>query len=306
MSTNLLFFVLLAKYKNLSATARALDITPPAATKRLLQMEKQLGVRLANRTTRSINLTAEGELYLSQATKILADIQAMEDSMADNRNKPRGLLRVNTTLGFGRKTIAPLVSVFAMKYPEIEVDLQVSDKPVDLIENNFDMAIRFGSLPDTRLVARCLLRNHRFLCASPRYLKKYGTPTTISELASHRCIIHNQNNEAHGVWRFTHHQNTEVIKIHRALSSNDGDIALGWALEGHGIMIRSEWDLKKHVESGRLQIILPEFTLESADLFVYYPSRQNLPARVRTFVEYLVKHFDSMDNMIHKNTGNLY
>ena len=295
MTSNLLFFVLLAKYKNLSATARALDITPPAATKRLIQLEKQLGVRLANRTTRSINLTAEGELYLSQATKILADIKAMEDSLANNRVKPRGLLRVNTTLGFGRKTIAALVSEFAMKYPEIEVDLQVSDKPVDLIENNFDMAIRFGSLPDTRLVARCLLHNRRYLCASPKYLKKYGNPQNLSELASHRCIIHNQNDEAHGVWRFTHHQNTEVIKIHGALVSNDGDIALGWALDGHGIMIRSEWDLKKYLDSKRLQIILPEFTLESADLFVYYPSRQNLPARVRTLIEFLVAYFDALD-----------
>src|SRR5690606_11922361 len=241
MDSELSFFVLLARHKNLSAVARALDITPPAATRKLMQLEDRLGVRLANRTTRSISLTSEGELFLEQARRILADIKAMEDSVTNHRRQPRGLLRVNASLGFGRRRISALASRFALKYPDIELDLQVTDKPVDLVANNVDLAIRFGTLPDRRLVARRLLSNRRYLCASPKYLKKHGEPISLADLAHHRCIIHNQNDEAHGIWRFSHQQHTEVIKVRGAMSSNDGDIALGWTLEGHGIMIRSEW-----------------------------------------------------------------
>ncbi|MCC2597622.1 LysR family transcriptional regulator [Pusillimonas sp. MFBS29] len=292
MDSTLSFFVMLAQYKNLSAVARALDITPPAATRKLMQLENRLGVRLANRTTRSISLTSEGELFLEQAKRILADIKTMEDSVSNHRQQPRGVLRINASLGFGRRRISALASKFALRFPDIELDLQVTDKPVDLVADNFDLAIRFGSLPDRRLVARRLLANRRYLCASPKYLKKYGEPKNLADLAHHRCIIHNQNDEAHGIWRFSHQQHTEVIKVRGAMSSNDGDIALGWTLEGHGIMIRSEWDLNKYVAARRLKIVLSDFLPEPADLFVYYPSRQNLPARVRVFIDFLADQFD--------------
>jgi len=295
MEEALEFFVLLARYRNLSAVARELDITPPAATRRLAQLEQRLGVRLANRSTRSISLTSEGELLLAHARQILTDIHAMEDVVSNRRHSPQGLLRINASLGFGRRRISALVSKFALSYPDIEIDLHVTDKPVDLIANNVDLAIRFGALPDRRLVARRLLRNRRYLCASPKYLRRHPAPTTVAQIGEHRCVIHNQNDEAHGIWRFTKGEHTEVIKVRAALSSNDGDIALGWVLEGHGIMIRSEWDLRKYVDARRLRILLPDFTLEPADLFVYYPSRQNMPARVRTFLEFLLQYFEQPD-----------
>src|SRR5690606_5382141 len=142
MDSDLSFFVLLARHQNLSAVARELDITPPAATRRLQQLEERLGVRLANRTTRSISLTSEGELFLAHATRILADIKTMEDAVSSQRDQPRGLLRINASLGFGRRRISAMASAFAQKYPDIELDLQVSDKPVDLIANHIDLAIR--------------------------------------------------------------------------------------------------------------------------------------------------------------------
>lgn len=287
MKEALEFFVLLAKHRNLSAVARELDITPPAATRQLARLEKHLGVRLANRSTRNISLTNEGELLLAHARNILDDFATMEDEVSNLRDTPRGLLNINASLGFGRRKISALVSEFAVLYPEVRFNLHVTDRPVDLIADNIDLAIRFGSLPDRRLIARRLLANRRYLCASPKYLRRYGEPTTVADLANHRCIIHNQNDEPHGVWRFTRGQHTEVIKVQAAMTSNDGDIALGWALEGHGVMIRSEWDLKKYLKARRLRILLPEFTLEPADLYVYYPSRDNMPARVRAFVHFL-------------------
>ncbi|RBA23600.1 LysR substrate-binding domain-containing protein [Herminiimonas fonticola] len=291
LASELEFFILIARHGNLSAAARALDITPPAATKRLAQLEAKLGVRLINRTTRSISLTKEGETYLSHATRILQQLREMEDAVSSSKTDLRGLLRVNATLGFGRTTIAPLVSEFAKRHPHVELQVELTDKPVDLVEGGFDMAIRFGALPDQRLNARCLMTNRRFLCASPLYLEQYGTPAILADLAHHRCIIHRQNDEAYGIWRFTREQQSEVMKVQGALASNDGDIVLGWALDGHGILIRSEWDLAKYLESGRLKVILPEFNLPSADLFVYYVNRRNQTARARAFIDFLVQRF---------------
>jgi LysR family transcriptional activator of dmlA len=285
------FFVLVARHGSLAAAARALDLTPPAATKRLAQLEARLGVRLVNRTTRRISLTSEGETYLAHATRILDDIRAMEDEVAGAGSTLRGLLRVNATLGFGRTTIAPLLSAFARRHPGIDVQMDVTDRPVDLAEQGFDLAIRFGAPPDQRLNARRVMSNRRFLCASPLYLEQHGLPATLADLAAHRCILHRQNDDAYGIWRFTHDGKDEVVKVQGAMSSNDGDIVLGWALDGHGILIRSEWDLARYVESGRLKIVLPDHALPSADLFVYYLERRHQAARTRAFIDFLVEYF---------------
>ncbi len=293
LASELEFFVLIARRGSLSAAARELNLTPPAATKRLALMEARLGVRLVNRTTRSISLTSEGETYLAYATRILADLREMENVVSSSGAERRGLLRINATLGFGRTTIAPMVSEFAKRHPQVEVQLEVTDRPVDLVDSGIDLAIRFGTLPDRRLSARRIMSNRRFLCASPGYLRKFGTPTSLADLALHRCIIHRQNDEAYAVWRFEHDGHHESIKVDGALSSNDGDIVLSWALDGHGILIRSEWDLAKYLESGRLRVVLPEFHLPSADLFVYYAQRHNQTARARAFIDFLIEKFQA-------------
>ncbi|RZT09570.1 DNA-binding transcriptional regulator, LysR family [Duganella sp. CF402] len=287
--SELSFFVLLAKLGSLAATARELGLTPPAVTKRLMLMEQRLGVRLLNRTTRRVSLTSEGETYLTQATRILADIRDMEESVSSSRAAPKGLLRVNATLGFGRTTIAPLVSAFARRYPEVEVQLQLTDRAINLVEDAYDLGIRFGELPDTRLGARKILSNHRYLCASAAYLKRNGVPRTPQELAQHRCILHRQNDDSYSTWKLQKGRKHETVKVHGSLSSNDGDVVLGWALDGHGILLRSEWDAAKYLDSGRLQVVLPDYTLPSADLYAYYPSRQQQPARVRAFIDFLVE-----------------
>ena len=287
------FFILIARLKSLSGAARALDLTPPAATKRLGLIEQRLGARLVNRTTRSVSLTPEGETYLRYATQIVAQVRQMEDDISGSRSDPHGLLRINATLGFGRTTIAPLVSDFAKRFPNVEIQFEVTDRPIDLVEEAFDMAIRFGELPDSRLSARRIMSNRRFLCASPRYLERFGTPERVEDLVQHRCIIHRQNDDAYGVWRYMQGDRTEALKVKGALSSNDGDIVLRWALDGHGILIRSEWDLAKYVQSGRLKLVLPDTVLPSADLFVYYPSQRNQTARARAFIDFLIDHFQA-------------
>jgi DNA-binding transcriptional LysR family regulator len=287
------FFILLARLKSMSGAARALDLTPPAATKRLGLIEQKLGVRLVNRTTRNVSLTPEGETYLRYATQIVGQVRQMEEEITGTRSDPHGLLRVNATLGFGRTTIAPLVSDFAKRFPKVEIQFEVTDRPIDLVADGFDMAIRFGELPDSRLSARRIMSNRRFLCASPKYLERFGTPERVEDLVEHRCIIHRQNDDAYGVWRYIRDNHLEALKVKGALSSNDGDIVLRWALDGHGILIRSEWDLAKYVQSGRLKLLLPDTPLPSADLFVYYPSQRNQTARARAFIDFLIGHFQA-------------
>ena len=293
VAPDLHFFVLLAKLGSMSATARELGVTPPAVTKRLSLLEQRLGVRLVNRTTRRISLTNEGELYLAQASEILNRIRDMEESVASGRAAPKGLLRVNATPGFGRMHIAPIVSRFAHQYADVEVELHLTDRPISLVEEAYDIAIRFGELPDTRMTARRLMKNRRFLCASPAYLKQAGEPQTPQELHLHRCILHRQNDDVYGTWRLHKGRTVELVKVRGAVSSNDGDIVLNWALDGHGIVQRSEWDVAKYLESGRLREVMPGYTLPSADLYLYYLSRRNLPAKMRAFIDFVVAEFKS-------------
>jgi LysR family transcriptional regulator, transcriptional activator for dmlA len=217
----------------------------------------------------------------------------MEEEISGTRTDPHGLLRINATLGFGRTTIAPLVSDFARRFPKVEIQFEVIDRPIDLVADAFDMAIRFGELPDSRLSARRIMSNRRFLCASPKYLERFGTPERVEDLVEHRCITHRQNDDAYGVWRYIRDDHLEALKVKGALSSNDGHIVLRWALEGYGILIRSEWDLAKYVQSGRLKLVLPDTPLPAADLFVYYPSQRNQTARARAFIDFLVDHFQA-------------
>lgn len=289
-SADLEFFVLLAKYGSLSATARALGITPPATTVRLAQIEHRLGVRLVNRTTRKISLTNEGELYLEYATRLLGELREMDEIISSSNKTPRGILRVNAPLGFGRTVLADLASKFTEKFPEVEIVIDVTDKPINLVESGFDLAIRFGDDFAEGIVARRILSNRRFICASPIYLTKYGTPKNLDDLAHHKCIIHRQNNDIYGTWKFIKDGETHTMKVSGSLSSNDGDIVLNWGLEGRGIIIRSEWSASKYILSGRLIQILTEYSLPSADLFAYYPSNKNLPARARAFLNFVFEN----------------
>ena len=153
------------------------------------------------------------------------------------------------------------------------------------------MGIRFGELPDARLIARKVSTNRRFLCAAPAYLKKFGYPKVPDDLARHNCIVLRQNDAAYGIWRFARGRKTDTVKVRGALSSNDGEVALTWALDGHGILMRAEWDIAKYLRSGRLQLVLEVYPLPPADIHAVYPERHNLSAKVRVFVEFLVEQF---------------
>lgn len=289
------FFSILASAGSLSAAARELGITTPAVSKHLAQMEARLGVSLVNRTTRRMGMTPEGELYLEHARRILGEIDGMQELLGVSNATPKGLLRVNATLGFGRSHVAPLISRFVRRYPQVEVQLQLSVNPPALTDDAFDVCMRFGAPPDARVIARHIAPNRRLLCASPAYLKKHGTPKVPNDLMKHNCIGIRQGEEAYGLWRLTSGRGksavTEAIKTRGNLTTNDGEIAVNWALDGHGILMRAEWDILRHLASGRLVQVLPQCFTPDADIYAVYPQRHQLAARVRAFVDFVALSF---------------
>jgi LysR family transcriptional regulator, transcriptional activator for dmlA len=285
--SDLAFFVQLVKHGSLSALARDLGLTPPAVTTRLARMEARLGVRLLNRTTRRISVTQEGELYLSRGAQLLLELEELDRMVSSARATPKGLLRVNATFGFGRRHIAPAVSEFARRFTEVEVQLTLTDRTLNLADQAYDVGIWFGQVPDSRLVARRIAPNRRFLCAAPKYLEAVGVPLTPRDLHSHKCIVLREHDATFGTWYMTRGRKHETVKVRGALSSNDGETALVWALDGHGVVMRSEWDVYRYLRSGALRVVLPEWALPSADVHVVYGERLSVSAKVIAFVDFL-------------------
>ena len=282
--TDLSFFVLLARHSSFADTARELGISASAVSRRLVKLEDRLGVRLLNRTTRKVSLTGEGEEYFTEAIRILGQINELESRLITAKEVPKGLLRINASFGFGRTYLAPAVSNFKLSYPEVEVQLVLSDAPLNLVEEGLDLGIRFGAPPDSRLVMRRLLRNRRVLCAAPSYLERNGIPSSLTDLQRHNCIVLRQDLDAYDVWRFDEVAGElPTAKVSGDLSTNDGEIALNWVLDGHGIMQRSEWDIARYVRDGKLEIVLPDY-MQTANISVVYPARHNLSAKVRVFI----------------------
>jgi len=285
------FFSTLAAAGSLSAAAQELGVTTAAVSKHLALMESRLGVLLVNRTTRRMSMTQEGEVYLQNARRILGEIEGMEELLGVTKATPKGLLRVNATLGFGRSHVGPLISKFVRRYPQVEVQLQLSVNPPPLTDDSFDVCIRFGAPPDARVIARHVAANRRLLCASPAYLAKHGTPKVPNDLTKHNCIGIRQGEEAYGVWRLASTRgrtaSVEAVKTRGNLTTNDGEIAVAWALDGHGVLMRAEWDIERYLRNGRLVQVLPHYYTPDADIHAVYPQRHQLAARVRAFVDFV-------------------
>lgn len=285
------FFSSLVKHGSLSAVAIEFNVTPSAVSKWLAQLETRLGVRLVVRNTRRISLTQEGEIYLAEGRRILGEIDDLERAISSSKGAPVGLLRVQATFGFGRSFIAPAISKFASLYPNLEIQLILSDRPASLAEASVDISIRFGPPPDGRVLARKIANHRRQIFASPRYLEGRCRPLVPGDLSQHNCLVVRQDDVAYGQWHFTKARQTESVKVRGSLSSNDGAAVLTWALQGHGILMRSEWDAAPFVRDGQLEVLLDDYALPPADIYAVYPQKQNLAAKIRVFVDFLGEHF---------------
>jgi LysR family transcriptional regulator, transcriptional activator for dmlA len=290
-SQDMQFFVQLVRCGSLTAAARELQVTTAAISKRLSGLESRLGVSLLHRTTRRLALTEYGGTYLENSRRILEEIASLESELQGAKAEPAGLLRVNATLGFGRLHIGPAIASFSRKYPRIEVQLHLSASPPPINDEAYDVGIRFGEPPDSRLIARQLAPNRRLLCASPAYLARVGTPGSPAELARHNIISIRQADEAQGLLHLRRGKQTETVRMRGRLSTNDGEVAVNWALNGLGIVLRAEWDVARYLRSGRLQHVLQAWDSPPADIYAVYPARHAGILRVQAFVEHLSRWF---------------
>ncbi|WP_111413639.1 LysR family transcriptional regulator [Billgrantia lactosivorans] len=287
---DLVFFQQLARAGSLTGTARDLGLSLSAVSKRLKQLEARLGVELASRTTRRLSLTAEGERYLERGAAILEELAELEEALGEQQAALSGPLRVNATFGFGRCHVAPLLSAFCARHPGVEATLELSNYPLSLGEQGFDVGIRVGEPPDSRLVARRILANRRVLCASPGYVARMAPLRSPADLAAHPCLVLRENDSDFGVWRFRRRDDDtaeQAVKVVGPLASNDGEVIVRLALDGHGIALRSWWDVHRHLADGRLVALLPEWQGVRADFHAVYQQRRHVPARLRAFVAFL-------------------
>ena len=210
----------------------------------------------------------------------------MSEEVSNTRVEVSGKLRLCTSSGFGRNRLAAAISAFARQYPRIELQLELLDRPVDLVGEGFQLDIRVGTVSDPNLITRKIADNARVICAAPGYLAQWGTPTELAQLARHRCIEIRERDRDFAVWKLQGPNGIETVRVNGPLSASNGEVVHQWAIDGHGIILRSAWDVAPSIRKGRLVRILPEYEQE-AHVWAVYPARLSSSAKVRIFVEFL-------------------
>ncbi|QIG96483.1 MULTISPECIES: LysR substrate-binding domain-containing protein [unclassified Bradyrhizobium] len=285
------FFTAIATARSLAAAARALDVTPSAVSQRLQGLEQRLGVQLVSRSARRLTLTDEGELLVLRGGALLDEATELTEALQARRGTISGHLKILAPLGFGRRYIAPVVAAFRSRHPDVSVELELSDRPGRAAAGAWDVMIHIGALTDSTLRLLRLAPNERYLCASPAYLKRRGTPASPQNLRGHDCIALRENEEDVTLWRFSRRRAAaapDVIRIEPMLSSNDGEVVKAWALADHGLIVRSEWDVAEDLACGRLARVLPNHRLPPADIVALLnPGRSGRARRTQAFVEHL-------------------
>lgn len=290
-SDDLAFFVIVAQQPSLAAAADHLGLSAPAVSRRLAALESRLGVRLMNRTTRRLSLTPEGRRYLEEGGRILADLGQLEQGLAQARQVPRGLLRIGAGFGFGRRHLGPAVADFVALHPTVDVSLHLSDRPLDMVAEGIDIGIRFGLGGDSGLMARKIASNRRLLCAAPSYLERRGMPQSPKDLSHHDCIFIRENDQINNTWKLVDGTSQVSVKVGGRVASNHGEVAVDWALNGLGILLRSEWDIAPYLRSGALVRVLPGCSGAAADIHAIFLERHLLSAKVSFFLDFLTERF---------------
>ena len=279
-------FVQAATRGSLSAAARAEGVTPALIGRRLTALEARLGVLLLTRTTRKLTLTFEGQAFLEDCQRLLNDLANAEAAVSLGGVKVSGHLRLSAPAGFGRRHVAPLVREYLDANPELTVNLDLSDRIVDLVNEGIDCAVRIGELSDSSLVSVRLGDMRRLVVASPEYLAGRGVPQTLDELAAHACLSLGQQRG----WTFREPgaaTGTLTIKVAGRFECNDGAVLHDWALAGRGLAWRSWWEVGEDLRAGRLVSVLDEYAAPPLGIYAVFPQRRQLPLRVRLFIDLL-------------------
>ncbi|MFZ6772629.1 LysR substrate-binding domain-containing protein [Undibacterium sp. SXout7W] len=285
-----------AKGGSLSAAAATLNITPAAASATLKRLEKQLGSRLFERSTRALRITAQGQILLDYAQRAFELLHEGESQASANHAGLIGTLRVAAPSDLTRTVLLPWLSEFMEMHPGVQLKLSIGDRPLDVLRDEVDVALRYGQLSDSGLVARLLVNTRTFLCAAPSYLHKHGTPQTPEELAQHNCLIFERSGRPYRVWKFSKEGKTKVVSVTGDRSMDDAALAREWAIAGAGIILKSGIDIQADVQRGRLNTFLSDWETETYPLHALLPSNRFIPARVRAFVDFLANRFASGKN----------
>jgi len=289
-TSDLRAFVRVMDRGSFSAAAKDLGITPSAVSKLVSRLEDRLGVRLLARTTRKLALTPEGEAFLARARRIVGDIEEAEAEVMHMRGAPRGRLRINSGTAFGLHQLAPALADFLARYPEIDIDLSITDRLVDLLEEQADIAVRSGHIPEGRFVRRKIADLQRVICAAPSYLKRRGTPHIPADLKQHDCIT--VAGPGLNRWPFKTRGGIDVVEVRPRVATDDAEAALRLAIEGAGIIRLSDAIVGSPLRDGELVALLTDLHhVEPFPLAAVYPAgRQRLP-RVAVFLEFLRERF---------------
>ena len=291
--SDMLAFVRAVELGGFSIAAREMGMTPSAISKLVTRLEDRLGVRLLNRTTRRLALTPEGEAYFHRSQRILADIDEAENEVASFRSKPKGLLRINVGTAFGMHQLAPALPEFLARNPEMQVELTLTDRVVDLIEEGADLGIRLGNLVDSSLVARRICEVERVICASPAYLRKHGTPRKPEDLLAHNCLSMT-NAPALRRWPFETREGPRSIEVSGNMSASSADALLQQALLGLGVIRLTDVIVGAAIREGRLVTLLEDVHhREPLPLHAVYPHGRHRSPRVAAMVEFLLEKFAS-------------
>lgn len=284
----MLIFARVAAVQNLSAVGTELGLTPGTISKRLQALEDELSVRLFDRTTRSIRITEEGAAFLQHVERILAELEAARASVADRIGKPKGRLRIAAPAGFGRRYIAPAIGGFMAAYPEIEVQIDLSDRNVNLQEDGYDVAIRSGTLSDSTLIAKRLAPDRHVIAAAPSYLATHEMPKLPTDLTAHDCLALGDT----WAWTFSKGGKECSVRVNSRLRSNNADFLLRSAIDGSGVIRTSELQILPELRSGALVQLLPDYSITSnAAIWALYPSAKHVLPRLRVLLDYLADWF---------------
>lgn len=277
---------------------------PKATVSTLVQgLEQALAIKLLHRTTRQISVTTDGAAYYERCVRILSDVKEAEEALSHNRVNPGGRLRVDVSTGLANNMIIPALSAFFERYPDIQLEMGCSDRPVDLIEEGVDVAIRGGTLPDSGLIARRLGFIDFVTCASPAYLKKFGRPSHPNELAQHRCINYFSPKTGKVMdWDFMRDGETIALAAPANLAVNDSTAYTSAGIAGLGILMMPNYMTGKLIDSGLLERVLPEWTTSPLPIHAVYPQNRHLSAKVRVFVEWVADLFVSRTDLQLKST----
>ena len=285
------FLLTIKECGSLRAAAQRLELTPSAVTQRLQLIEKKLGIHLIDRSARRLRLTEEGELLCGRGAGILDQFDALMEELQARRDHKVGALRINAPFGFGRRHVAAATAEFQEHYPDVDITLTLSESPHIEKHERYDVVVHIGQLALSNMVGHALAPNARWLCAAPELIARHGMPGHPDELAALPCLTLRENNEDFSLWSFSKGGARSSVRVRSRLICNDGDTVRRWALEGRGIILRSEWDVADDLRAGHLLRLLPQWKVPDAPVIALTHQRTGLPVRTRLYLRHLQERF---------------